>query len=206
MRAQLGLAPANPTDEVTKAYVDGLIAGVGGGGGGGGAAEVYTTAIGNGSATTFTVTHNIGTRGVLIGVYDSSTYEEVNCDKSRPTTNTVSLVFSSAPTTNQFAVVVMGGSATGSGVTRSVVSVTTSATLSATSGIDVVALISSAGTATLPPAAANTNLYTLKNIDGTVSTTIHTTSGQTIDGSTTVTLVANQSIDVISDGSNWRIV
>lgn len=33
MRAQLGEDPANPTDEVTKAYVDGLVAGLGSGGG-----------------------------------------------------------------------------------------------------------------------------------------------------------------------------
>jgi hypothetical protein len=209
VRAQLGLAPANPTDEVTKAYVDGLIAGVGGGGGGGGgggAAEVYTEVIGNGSSTTFTITHSIGTRGVLIGVYDTSTFEEIHCDKFRPTTNTVSLVFAAAPTTNQYSVVVMGGSASGAGVTRSVVSVLAPTTLSGTSGTDVVAMIGASGVATLPTASANTNQYTLKNTQTTLSTTVLTTGGQLIEGSSSITLVAGQSVDLISDGTNWRVV
>ena len=63
--------------------------------------------IGDGSATQYDVTHNLGTRDVTVEVYrNSGNYDTVVCDVSRPSTSVVRLNFTSAPTSNQFRVVV----------------------------------------------------------------------------------------------------
>ena len=69
----------------------------------------YATDIGDGSATSITVTHNLNTRDVTVGVYSStSTYDEVECDILHATVNTVTLLFSVAPTAGQYRAVVHG--------------------------------------------------------------------------------------------------
>jgi len=69
----------------------------------------YAVAIGDGSATSITVTHNLNTRDVTVGVYSStSTYDEVECDIQHTTVNTVTLLFSVAPTAGQYRAVVHG--------------------------------------------------------------------------------------------------
>jgi hypothetical protein len=88
---------------------------------------------------------------------------------------------------------------------RTVVTVTTSTTVGANANSDYLVLIGASGAPTLPTAVANTNRYTFKNIDSS-SHTISTTSSQTIDGSTTDTVTAGSSTEVISDGANWRSV
>lgn len=93
----------------------------------------------------------------------------------------------------------------GSGIVRSIATITTTTTLGAAASTDYVALIGTSGVVTLPTAVGNTNRYTLKNVD-TTNKTVSTTSSQTIDGSTTVTLTPNTAIDVLSDNSNWWIV
>jgi hypothetical protein len=67
----------------------------------------YATAFGDGSATSYTITHNLGTRDVIVTVYEASgSYAEVVCDVNHATTNTITLLFSVAPTSNQYRVVV----------------------------------------------------------------------------------------------------
>lgn len=74
-----------------------------------GLARKYTTTVGDGAATSITVTHNLGTRDVTVGVYTTaSTYDEVECDVQHATVNTVTLIFAVAPTLNQYTCVVMG--------------------------------------------------------------------------------------------------
>jgi hypothetical protein len=69
----------------------------------------YAANVGDGSATSYTITHNLGTRDVQVTVYDnSSPYAEVICDVNHATTNTITLLFSVAPTSNQYRVVVQG--------------------------------------------------------------------------------------------------
>ena len=60
-------------------------------------------------------------------------------------------------------------------------------------------------TVTLPTAVGvNGQNYVIKN-NGSGVVTVATTSGQTIDGANTKSLNNNDSIEVISDGSNWII-
>jgi hypothetical protein len=67
----------------------------------------YATNVGDGSATSYTITHNLGTRDVIVSVYEASgSYAEVICDVNHATTNTITLLFSVAPTSNQYRVVV----------------------------------------------------------------------------------------------------
>ncbi len=65
--------------------------------------------VGDNSATQIDVSHNLGTRDITVTLYvNSGSYEDVECDVSRPDTNTVRLNFASAPTSNQYRVVVQG--------------------------------------------------------------------------------------------------
>jgi hypothetical protein len=67
----------------------------------------YAANVGDGSATSYTITHNLGTRDVIVSVYESTgSYAEVICDVNHATTNTITLLFSVAPTSNQYRVVV----------------------------------------------------------------------------------------------------
>lgn len=71
-------------------------------------ARKYSITVGNGALTTIPVTHNLGTRAVLVQVYDSTTYEEVLVDNVRTDANTVNLIFAVAPASGAFTVVVIG--------------------------------------------------------------------------------------------------
>lgn len=68
----------------------------------------YTSTIGDGSATQYTVTHNLGTRDVTVEVYENSgNYESIVVDIERTSTNSVRITFASAPTLNSHNVVVI---------------------------------------------------------------------------------------------------
>lgn len=67
------------------------------------AAKAHQANVGDGSATQYDITHNFGTRDVIVQVIrNSGNYDEIMCDISRTDTNTVRLNFSQAPTSNQF--------------------------------------------------------------------------------------------------------
>jgi len=57
-------------------------------------ATSYATTI----SATGTITHNLGTRDVIIQLYDTVTYETVYSDNVRTTTNTATITFAVAPT------------------------------------------------------------------------------------------------------------
>src|ERR1039458_2381538 len=93
----------------------------------------------------------------------------------------------------------------GSGITRSISSISSATNAGSSAGTDYVYLVSGTTTLTLPTAASNTNRYTVTNT-GTNTVTVATTSSQTIDGSSTATLpLANMSLDFVSNGSNWVV-
>jgi len=69
----------------------------------------YSVSIGDGSATSYTVTHSLNTRDVTARVYETaSPYAEVEVDVEHATADTLTIKFSSAPTSNQYRVVVVG--------------------------------------------------------------------------------------------------
>jgi hypothetical protein len=67
----------------------------------------YATNIGDGTATSYTITHNLATKDVIVSIYDNaSPYAEVMTDVEHTTTNTITVLFSVAPTTDKYRVVV----------------------------------------------------------------------------------------------------
>jgi hypothetical protein len=69
----------------------------------------YAASIGDGTNTTYTVTHNLGTKDVQVTVYDNSTpFAEVVVDVQHTSTTAIAVLFSVAPTSNQYRVVVQG--------------------------------------------------------------------------------------------------
>jgi hypothetical protein len=69
----------------------------------------YAASFGDGSATSYTITHNLASRDLTVAIYrNSGSYDEIECDVEHTTTNTVTLVFATAPTSNQFRIVVLG--------------------------------------------------------------------------------------------------
>lgn len=72
-------------------------------------ARKYSVAVGDASNTSYTVTHNLGTRDVTVSVRDTaSPYAKVEPDIAMATTNTVTVSFAVAPSSNQYTVTVIG--------------------------------------------------------------------------------------------------
>lgn len=88
--------PTSAQDAATKKYVDDSFSG-----------EKFAGNVGNGTDTSITVTHNLGTRDVTVQVYrNSGDYDEVIVETRRTSTSAVTLVFGTAPTSNQYRVVI----------------------------------------------------------------------------------------------------
>ena len=67
------------------------------------------TITGNGSLTSFPVTHSFNTRDVKVEVFDNSTFETIIVDVTRNTVNQVTIDFGTAPVNlKEYRVVVMG--------------------------------------------------------------------------------------------------
>lgn len=71
-------------------------------------ARKVSKTVGNGVDTSFTLVHSFNTRDVLVQVYDSSSYDTVIADTVRTDADTVTIQFSTAPSSNAFTVVVIG--------------------------------------------------------------------------------------------------
>ena len=70
------------------------------------ATKQYVTSIGNGSATSYTVTHNLNSKDVIVQLYDVSSFDTVIADVIRTSVDVVTVDFSTAPTTNDIRVLV----------------------------------------------------------------------------------------------------
>jgi hypothetical protein len=77
-------------------------------GAGGGGASVFSSNVGNGSATTFNVAHNLAKTYVIPSVRENSTGYYVYPDLKYTSLNHIVLEFNTAPTTNQYTVIVLG--------------------------------------------------------------------------------------------------
>jgi hypothetical protein len=64
--------------------------------------------VGNGTNTSFAITHSLGTRDIQVQVYDNATYDTVEVDVVRTSTSVVTVSFATAPTTDAYRVVVVG--------------------------------------------------------------------------------------------------
>jgi hypothetical protein len=73
-----------------------------------GCIKKFAVSIGDGSATSYTVTHNLGSLDVQVAIFQNSNGEEVITDVTHATTNTLTIVFASAPASNAYRVVVVG--------------------------------------------------------------------------------------------------
>lgn len=71
-------------------------------------ARVAAKTVGNGTDLSFTITHNFGTRDVVVQVFDNATYDTVFADTVRSSTTAVTVSFSAAPATNAYRVVITG--------------------------------------------------------------------------------------------------
>jgi hypothetical protein len=64
--------------------------------------------VGDGSNTSYTITHGLGTRDVSVQVYDTTTYATVISDVVRTDNDSATIDFSTAPASNAYRVVVTG--------------------------------------------------------------------------------------------------
>jgi hypothetical protein len=66
----------------------------------------YSASIGNGANTTFALLHALNTKDIVVEVYENVTGESVITDVVRDTIDQVTVSFATAPTTNQYRVVI----------------------------------------------------------------------------------------------------
>ena len=89
------------------------------------------------------------------------------------------------------------------GITRSVSSIATPTTAGATASTDYVYNVTNT-TLTLPTAVGNTNKYTVKCISGTC--VVDGAGVETIDGTATITIQVEDSVDLISNNTEWKVI
>jgi len=66
--------------------------------------STYATSVGDGSATSYTVTHNLGSRDVIVQLYDASSYDTVVAQVVRTDADNITVTFNTAPGTNDIIV------------------------------------------------------------------------------------------------------
>ena len=72
-------------------------------------ANKYSTTLGNGTNTSFVVTHNLNSRDVVITIRETGTpYAQVITDVEMTTVNTVTVKFAVAPTSAQYTITIIG--------------------------------------------------------------------------------------------------
>jgi len=66
----------------------------------------FSANIGDGSNTSYTVNHALGSRDVIVQLYDNSSYDTVFADVVRTDANNVAITFGAAPSTNDIRVLI----------------------------------------------------------------------------------------------------
>jgi hypothetical protein len=93
----------------------------------------------------------------------------------------------------------------GSGISRSINLTSGSATMGSTASTDYVYFVTGAHTMSLPAAAGNTNRYTVKN-NHSANITIDTAGAENVEGAASISIAPEESVDLLSDGTNWFVV
>ena len=62
--------------------------------------------VGDGSNTVYAVNHNLGTRDVIVQVFDNATFDTIYVDTVRTSVDTVTLTFATAPSSNAYRVLI----------------------------------------------------------------------------------------------------
>lgn len=164
-----------------------------------------TTTVLNDGAGNMTIPHALGV-GTDLTVGGTSYLATTNVYGNLTMEATTNLILSADPSsafhaaTKQY----VDAAAASGGINRSISSISSPATAGATAKTDYVYFVSGTTTLTLPTAVSNTNRYSVTN-SGSNTVTVATTSAQTINGSTTITLIPGQSVDLISNNANWSI-
>jgi hypothetical protein len=70
--------------------------------------QLFASTIGDGSTTSIVVTHNLGTKDVIIALREVVTDVVVSTDWTATSVNTVTLIFAVAPTASQYRVAILG--------------------------------------------------------------------------------------------------
>jgi hypothetical protein len=66
----------------------------------------FAANVGNASATSFALTHSLGTRDVTVLIYDNATYEQIYADVVMTSTTVVTVSFATAPASSAYRVVI----------------------------------------------------------------------------------------------------
>lgn len=132
--------------------------------------NTYSATVGNGSSTSITVTHNLGTIDVVVDVSKVSTGAVVTCDVFKLTGNTVQLDFAVAPASNSIRVVIVG---TAFGVGFSNPTASTSITDSTTFGRGLLTSASASAARSVISAASTSDVTDAIAASGTVVAAIN---------------------------------
>jgi hypothetical protein len=152
---------------------------------------------------------SLDANGTILSGAISAAGAEVTANKNQPSgyaglDGSSKINISNIPTGTTSSTVALGSMV---GNSRTILAITGTVTGAAANNTDYVYYWSgsTAYTYTQPTAVGNTGLYTLKN-SSSVNQTILFTGGQNADGSTSITLTPFNSIDLISNNSNYMIV
>ena len=156
---------------------------------------------------------------VLLGTGTDNTVDKLQINGSATATvlkSTVAtgtapfVVASTTKVANLNAALLDGVAITGFETAKVVVTVSSSSyTATATSGTTILLCNTASNNVTvnLPTAVGNTAVYEIKKISSANSMIIDGFSTQTIDGDQTITIVVeNESLTLVSDNANWRVI